>query len=108
MHRYHDTAMDLADKADRARRNGDATESKRLLTEAFCHERDAAMEFDNVEDMEPTRSVLFRSAASLAFEAGLLEEARIMAVKGLYGLYIREDIAKELQDILDQIGVNKI
>ncbi len=95
----HRTAMELADAADAAKRGGDTEAAVCFFGEAFVWESGAALSLrDNTED-EPSRSVLFRSAASLALSAGLPRDARRMIEYGLLG-DPPEEIAQELRDLL--------
>lgn len=79
----HEKAMKLAEEADLAQVAQDLISAKRLFAEAFRLERDAALQFLKKIEVEPTRSVLFRSAASLAIEAGEYIEAERMICHGL-------------------------
>ena len=69
----HRQAMQRADQAHAARRDGDAARARRYFEEAFELERRAAEELSTRHDAEPSRSILFRSAAALAVEAGMLD-----------------------------------
>jgi len=68
----HQKAMEWADQADNARRNGDAIGAKRYFSQAFEIEAQAAQLVDPSD--EPARSVLLRSAATLALECGRLRD----------------------------------
>jgi len=91
--------MDLADQAETSRRGGDSTSAAVLLREAFEKERAAALEVSEEQDLEPTRSVLLRSAASLALECHELQESERLATLGLHGQPPAE-IARELNLLL--------
>jgi hypothetical protein len=95
MRDLHHEAMNLAEMADL--RRGDASGFQRLSVEAMRLERQAA-ELAPM-GMEPTRSVLFRSAASLAVDAGDRAEAQRLATEGLRG-NPPADIAAELRTLL--------
>src|SRR5947208_2539503 len=69
----HREAMELAEAAIVARLKGDAQLALDLTKEAFRKERDAALSVGDDSALEPTRSVLHRSAASLAVECNELE-----------------------------------
>lgn len=97
----HNFAMELADEADTARQQGDMDTAQRLISYAFHSERAAALALRDQKDAEPSRSVLFRSAASLAIQAGHLREARCMIRHGLAGNPPAE-IATELQVLYDE------
>ena len=64
----HQQAMDLAEEATLERLRGNVDCAARLLRDAFEKEKAAAALTSNHLDLEPTRSVLHRSAASLALE----------------------------------------
>lgn len=103
----HNRAMELADRADHARRSGDSDRAIALLAEAFAAEREAAMVYSTRLSEEPTRSVLFRSAASLALEAGFVRDAEIMIAHGLAG-DPPEEIAEELRDLLETVREERL
>ena len=62
----HRKAMDFADQAAAERRRGSHDHALELTRQAFKLESDAAREIEDQLEFEPTRSVLHRSAASLA------------------------------------------
>ena len=64
----HQQAMDLAEAAAVARLRGASEQAAQLTRQAFEQETQAANLIASVLDAEPTRSVLHRSAASLAIE----------------------------------------
>lgn len=94
----HDRAMALVDLARESERAGESSSRLRLLREAYREEEKAARLLDPVPDSEPTRSALFRSAASLAFRAEDYREACQIAFDGLSG-NSPEEQASELLDI---------
>lgn len=96
----HREAMELADRAMMARITGDVEAARSLLRQAFEKERTAALELLRDDGPEPTRSVLFRSAASLALECGEPREGERLASCGLAGLP-PEPIADELRELID-------
>ncbi len=51
-------------------------------------------------DLEPSRSVLYRSAASLALKCGQRRTAERHAALGLAGLNVPDEIAAELRQII--------
>ena len=101
-HTLHRQAMDLAEQASLARRNGDDAAARALFLEAFQKERAAAEYFAGRLDEEPTRSVLFRSAASLAIDIGDPESARLLIARALAGRP-PVAIANELRELLETI-----
>jgi hypothetical protein len=98
----HRQAMEQTDLAHAARRQGDEVLSLRYFRKAYELEAQAAAAFASRLDAEPTRSVLFRSAATLALDAKLLPEAEKLVCTALSG-NPPEEIADELRDLLEQI-----
>ena len=98
----HREAMHLAEQAESQKAHGDQQSSRVLLCQAFEQERRAASLVEGQTDLEPTRSVLHRSAASLALECGELREAERLIATGLSGCP-PDDIADELRDLLEQV-----
>jgi len=98
----HQEAMGLVDQTLVARLRGEADRAKELLHEAFKKEYEAASLVASELELEPTRSVLYRSAASLALECGEIGEAERLISTALSG-YPPEEIAEELRDLLEQV-----
>jgi hypothetical protein len=98
----HRHAMEQTDLAHAARRQGDEVLALRYFRKAYELEARAAVAFASRVDAEPTRSVLFRSAATLALDAKLLPEAEKLVCTALSG-NPPEEIADELRDLLEQI-----
>jgi hypothetical protein len=71
---FHRQAMDLAEAAFMAELSGDSQRACELFRQAFEHGRKAAELVANDFAAEPTRSVLHRSAASLAIDCGEFRE----------------------------------
>jgi hypothetical protein len=94
----HDRAMAMVDQAREAERAGNENRSIELLREASQLEQQAARSLDPGPESEPTRTVLFRSASSLAFQAGNYLEACNLAFDGLTR-NSPEEYAAELLDI---------
>jgi hypothetical protein len=95
----HIRAMEYVDKAHEAKRRGDAAATSLNFTEAFLLEKQAAEAMVPYLDVEPTRSILLRSAASLALECKRSEEAERLACLGLSGKPPVE-IRAELREVL--------
>ncbi len=95
----HRQAMDTAEQAFIAQRAGKHTDAQRLFREAFTLEVEAA----RLTDDEPGRSILHRSAATLALHAQLPRDAEKIAAAGLAGDPPPE-VADELRDIMEQIA----
>jgi hypothetical protein len=98
----HHEAMKLADEADRLRKQGEQNAAQVTLRQAFDKERQAARQAASDIALEPTRSVLHRSAASLAVECGDFREAERLIAVALAG-EPPDEIAEELRDLLEQI-----
>jgi hypothetical protein len=98
----HERAMEVTDEALAAKRRGDQVNARRLFYEAFDYERRAAEMVVPDLAAEPTRSVLLRSAASLAAECGEWREAERLIAVALSGNPPVE-IAEELRDLLEQV-----
>jgi hypothetical protein len=99
--RKHEAAMDLAEAAELARRSGDHARSAALFRGAFENEAEAAQLFATGNGAEPTRSVLLRSAASLALDCGDFENAERLLRLLLAG-HPPVEIAQEARELLEQ------
>ncbi len=100
----HKKAMDLAEQADLAKLRGNATKVQEFLRQALALESEAAQMIADDLMAEPTRSVLYRSAASLAIECGELQAAEKLIARALSGTPPVE-IEEELKDLFLQINV---
>ncbi|HXG11136.1 MAG TPA: hypothetical protein VNK04_15355 [Gemmataceae bacterium] len=98
----HREAMRLADEADHFRRQGDLQTAQERLRQAFERERRAAELSAPDHSYEPTRSVLHRSAATLALECGEYREAERLIAAALTG-NPPDEIAEELRDLLGRV-----
>ena len=95
----HREAMEFVDAAFLARRSGDLHEEREYNRQALEKERQAANAIHDCYDLEPSRSVLYRSAAALAFCCDELEEAKRLVACGLAGQAVPIEIEQELQDL---------
>jgi hypothetical protein len=102
----HQQAMDLAEAATVARLRGSIEQAAQLTRQAFEQETQAAALIANTLEAEPTRSVLHRSAASLAIECGELQTAERLITTALSGNPPSE-IAEELKDLFIQINLSQ-
>lgn len=100
----HREAMEKTDHALEARQRGEVAVEAQLLREAFDLESKAAKLASGLS--EPTRSVLLRSAASLALDCNLLVEAEKSICVALAGDPPNE-IAEELRDLLEQVNFKR-
>src|ERR1700676_5233315 len=105
MTQLHRQAMEWAEKADLTRIRGDAEAVRPLLEKAFILEKKAALLC--ADNLEPTRSVLYRSAASLAYQCGRLRDAEQLVAAGLAG-NPPEEIANELRDLMEQVWRERV
>jgi hypothetical protein len=103
---FHQQAMDFAEAAVVARLRGDLEQAEQLTRQAFEQEIQAAALTANNLDAEPTRSVLHRSAASLAIECGEFRVADRLIATALSGDPPPE-IAEELKDLFVQINLSQ-
>jgi hypothetical protein len=101
LNQEHDIAMELAGDAFAARRLGNLDEMARLFRAAFALERAVALEVAKT-DLEPRRSVLLRSAATLAVDCGEIREAEKLISIALAGEPPKA-IARELRELLMQV-----
>ena len=95
----HRQAMEKADQAVAAQKAGDLEEARARFLEACTLESEAAHALLDRPDVEPSRSVLFRSAASLAIEAQEFAHAAYLIACGLEGSPPQE-IREELRALL--------
>jgi hypothetical protein len=102
----HQQAMDLAEAAAVARLRGAPEQAEQFTRQAFEQETQAAALTASTLDVEPTRSVLHRSAASLAIECGELQIAERLIATALSGNPPPE-IAEELKDLFIQINLSQ-
>jgi hypothetical protein len=102
----HKQAMDFAEMAQVAKLKGDSVLALQLSRQAFEKERLAAdLTVSNIT-AEPTRSVLHRSAATLAIDCGEIAAAERLIAIALSGNPPQE-IAEELKDLFVQINIDK-
>ncbi|NLB64570.1 MAG: hypothetical protein GX801_10790 [Fibrobacter sp.] len=98
----HTQAIELADKAFIEKFSGNIEKSIQLFAEAFLLERRVALAAKEQNVGEPSISVLFKSAASLAINANMLEDAEKLICLALYGGPPYE-IAEELRNLLEEL-----
>lgn len=95
----HREAMEFVDAAFLARRSGKLKEERECNLRALDKERQAANAIRNRYDLKPSRSVLYRSAAALAFCCDDLKEAKRLVACGLAGKAVPIEIEQELRDL---------
>jgi hypothetical protein len=102
----HNQAMAAAEGAFVARMRGDTEQADYLLRSAYEAERSAAEMLADQLANEPSRSVLYRSAATLAYDCGEHRAAERLAAAGLAG-EPPDEIAQELRDLFEQINARR-
>lgn len=102
----HRRAMEQSDLALLARMKGDELSAMGHVQSAYELEAKAAEALFDRRGAEPTRSVLFRSAATLAFDCGRFTDAEKLIHKALAGEPPPE-ITTELQDLLEQVSFHR-
>jgi hypothetical protein len=78
----HDKAMGLSHEADMAMIWKDESKAQLLYRQSLELEREAAYIYSERFDEEPVRTILYRSAASLAMLCHLYEEANLLIQQG--------------------------
>lgn len=94
--------MDFADRALREHLIGGYDAALVLYKKAFSLERDAALIARADKLGEPTVSILYRSAATLALDAREVREAERLVASAL-AEDPPDDVADELRDLLEQV-----
>lgn len=102
----HNLAMEEMDEAFFARRSGNAALADQHNRKAFELEKQAANLLKDNFEAEPSRSVLYRSAASFAYECGEFREAEQLISIALSG-NPPEEIMEELRDLQEQVNFNR-
>ncbi len=102
--KYHDQAMETAFQADQERRLGNIEKASELYRYALDLELKAIKEMH--EPVEPTYSILHRSAGWLAIDCNEIRLAEKLASKALSG-DPHPRIAEELRDLLEQVGFQR-
>jgi len=97
----HEKAMDLAEMALVAKLKGESQRANQLFRQAYENEAQAANLMLDKSAPEPTRSILYRSAASLALDCKKFREAEKLIGAGLAG-NPPEEIAEELRELYEK------
>jgi len=98
----HNKAMLLAQEAIIAKEQGDRENSEILARQACQLEEQAANMVPFSENSEPTRSILYKSAASLAYQSKDFDKANRLIIQGLSG-FPPYQIEEELNNLFDQV-----
>lgn len=104
--KLHLDAMNFAEEAYIASLKGDKQRFLELSKRAYEHEVVAADALFTKFELEPSRSVLYRSAASLAIDVGQFRDAERLISAGLAG-NPPEEIADELRDMWEQVNFRR-
>jgi hypothetical protein len=107
----HNQAMEIAQKALLLQRQGNSDDFVKLSKEAFLLEKQAAMFLKDKFDVEPNRSILYKSAAFLAYDAKEYEECSNMIVYALFGEpdnVIKKELLELFLEITNITQVNKL
>jgi hypothetical protein len=96
----HDRAMEFAGNAFYADVRGDYATAANAFQQAYELERRAALLLVDYPSAEPSRSVLLRSAASLALDCQQFREAERLVAIALAG-DPPDEICEELRDVLE-------
>lgn len=100
--KLHNDAMGIADDADLLTHRGQVAEAKELFRKAFALEHEAAMAAISSGVEELSTNVLIKSAAFLAYDAGLIRESEQMVGLAL-SRNLPVEIADEMRDLLENI-----
>lgn len=99
----HDKAMHLSQLALVARETGDKKRAIELAREALGYESQAAALVPDEKASEPTRSILYRSAATLAYQSKELQLSQQLLAKGLAG-HPPARVEQELKALYEQVS----
>lgn len=99
----HNRAMELAQRALVERETGNHPEATGLAGEALSFELEAATLLQKSPAAEPTRSIIYQSAASLAQQAGDLPQAQRLIAEALSG-YPPPRVEQELKHFFEEIN----
>ena len=101
----HEKAMALSQEAIMARVWNDETKAQILYKQSFDLEREAAYIYAERFDKEPIRSILYRSAASLAIECLLYQEADLLIQQG-QSSQTPIDVMDDFQELKDKMRLS--
>jgi tetratricopeptide (TPR) repeat protein len=99
----HKEAMAKVKLANEALKGNDPFAYENMLADALLLEKEAAYLLANEYDSEPTRSVLFRSAASIANNLGAYADA-IELIKTALNGNPHYEVREELLELLDEVN----
>src|ERR1700756_344962 len=99
----HESAMSLYEESLAAKYIGAEEKRITLLKEAFEFEKEAAYLLKDKYDLEPTRSKLFASSATMAYQLSDFRESEKMVAWGLAGSPPL-DVLEELRDLFNKVN----
>ncbi len=99
----HNKAMDFAEGAFIAKKRGEDLKAVELFKQALHHECKAANSLSIDINNEPTRSILFRSSASLAQNSNEFDLAERLIANGLAG-FPPHEIKEELKNLYEDVN----
>lgn len=102
----HDEAMRLANLAMVARHNQEWEKAEALARQAYEYELQAAEITPEAKESEPTRSILYRSSASLAYQFKDFASAQRLIARGLSG-FPPPQVEQELKDLYEQVNFER-
>lgn len=97
----HEEAMSFYEQSLAAKLKGQVEVRLELLKQAFKLEREAALLLVDKYELEPTRSKLFASCATIAYQLSDFRESEKMVAMGLAG-NPPQNVLEELRDMFDQ------
>ena len=100
--RWHQQAMEYVSLAEIASVKGDQNESKLNLEKALEYELKSAEYYRDKLELEPTRGILYNSAANISFGLANYSLAARLALQCLKGS-VSEDIKRDCIILLEQI-----
>ena len=98
--------MEFSDRAFFAKREGDLISAMKFSRQGLELETQAAEILKDDLSEEPSRSVLYRSAASMAMSCKEYRQAEKLIATALAG-NPPEEIAEELRDLLEEVNLRK-
>lgn len=104
--KLHRSAMALAKKALDAKEKNNLEEFRLFMLEALQLEEQASKDLENDFKSEPTRSVIFMTAANIASNIGLFKKAKMFLETALNGTpypELRNEIAESLKKLDESI-----
>ncbi|MCI5164878.1 MAG: hypothetical protein D3903_02010 [Candidatus Electrothrix sp. GM3_4] len=99
----HNKAMDIAEEAFVAQRQGEEHNAIELFSKALVYEYEAATLLPITVKNEPTRSILFRSSAALAQNSNQFDLAERLIANGLAG-FPPQEIKEELKNLYEDVN----